>query len=261
MSIVFCNPPGSKLGNATMSFLWSYAHAKRTGAEFLCNEWVGEKVFSLPPYGRYKGPQLPQRSEMDFRPDEVNVELRGYGQNEAATRLYTKEEAREWLKPKHDESDLLKYFRLGPHQRVAAHVRRVDYVGYNYQLISLSSYERAIKEHNLNGHLKGVHGYDFEKFLLVSDLCPQIANGWIKDIGDIPFIVDFTILRTADVLLRANSSFSWVAGLLNTHRVFSPIITPDMEGGKEHDCQFVEGNWPRLSNLAGCGYLRLKGEA
>ena len=260
--VVWCRPAGSKFGNATMSWLHAYAHAQRVGAEFVCDPWIGEKVFNLPAYGRPTKAceAFPERSELNLRDDETNVRITAYAQSELATRLYTKEQAQEWLKPKHDASDLLKYFHLGPHQRVAAHIRRGDYIGYGYPMVSLSSYDHAITKHRLNSHLKGHTGYDFEKFLLVSDLCPQIANGWINDIGDIQFIVDFTILRTSSVLLRANSSFSWVAGLLGTGRVFSPVITPDMVGGREHDCEFVEGNWPRLSCLAGCGDMRLKGE-
>lgn len=263
-SVVWCHPAGSKLGNATMAWLHAYAHAKRIGAEFVCSPWIGEKVFALPEYGRpTKAMDLfPVRSEIDLREYETNIRLTAYAQSDKATRLYSKADACEWLKPKHGESELLKYFHLGPHQKVAAHLRRGDYVGYSgYPLVSLSSYDRAIKVHGLNSHLKGRSAYDFEKYLLVSELCPQIANGWLTDIGDIPFIVDFTILRTAAILLRANSSFSWVAALLNPNRVFSPIITQDMRGAVDNECEFLEGNWPRLTWLEGCGDLRLKGEA
>lgn len=254
--VVFCNPPGSKLGNATMSWLFAYAHAQRVGAEFQCGPWVGEKVFNLPPYTRphefLSGPkiQYPQRSEMDLKPEETNVEIRGYGQNEKAM-IYTKAQAMEWLKPKREESEILKYFRFTPHQRVAAHLRRVDYIGYGYPLVSLASYDRAIKEHKLNAHLKE----NFEQFLLISELNPQIEIGIPPDIS---FLTDFTILKTSSVLLRANSSFSWLAGLLSKGRVFSPVITPDMKGGVDHDCDFVEGNHCRLSNLDGCGDLHVK---
>lgn len=248
--VVVCNPPGSKVGNSTMSWLFAYAHSLRVGAEFQCGPWVGEKVFNLPAYSRPDGKPRPHRSSMDLGANETDVEIRCYAQNQAAM-IYTRKQAREWLKPIHNEADLLKYFHLGPHQLVAAHVRRGDYVGYGYPLISLSSYERAIKDHKLNAHLTGLFGYDFEKYMIVSDLCPQLANGWIAGIGDIQFIVDFTILRTSAVLLRANSSFSWVAALLNTHRVFSPVVK-GLEGGREHDVEFVEGNHSALSDLA-CG--------
>jgi len=251
---IHCNPPGSKLGNSTCSFLWSYAYAKSVGAEFTCNEWVGEKVFNLPGYGRYAGPQLPQRSEIDLKHGEVNVELRGYAQSELATRLYTKEDAREWLPFRLDPHDLLAQFASGPQYRVVAHMRRGDYTGYSgYPLVSLVSYERAIKTHGLNSHLKA----NFETFLLVSEHNPRHVTILPKAIS---FLPDFMTLATAPILLRANSSFSWVAGLLNPNRVFSPVITQDMRGQVDNDCAFIEGNWPRLTWLEGCGDLKLKGE-
>jgi hypothetical protein len=248
--VIICNPPGSKFGNATMSFLHAYAHAQRVGAEFLCPEWIGEKVFSLPAYRRpAPGLKLPQRSEMDLGDDETNVEIRGYAQHQRAM-IYTKTQAQEWLKPKYPDGEVLKYFHQSPWQKVSAHLRRGDFIGYNYPLISLSSYDRAISVHNLNAHLKE----DFERFCLVSELSPQLGAGWVPGPS---FLVDFTILRTSAIMLRANSSFSWVAGLLSKGRVFSPIID-QLEGGKEHNCDFVEGNWPRLSNLDGCTDLHVK---
>lgn len=247
--IVACNPPGSKFGNATMSWLHAYAHAQRVGAEFQCAPWIGEKVFNLPAYQRPQGDALPVRSERDLRPDETNVEIHGYAQN-AEAMIYTKAQAQAWLKPKYEDMEVLKYFHASPWQRVAAHLRRGDYIGYGYPMVSLSSYDRAIYQHKLNDHLKE----DFERFCLVSELSPQLARGYVPGPD---FLVDFTILRTSAVLLRANSSFSWVAGLLSKGRVFSPIID-GLPGGKEHDCDFVEGNWPRLSNLDGCGELHVK---
>jgi hypothetical protein len=253
--VVWCHPAGSKLGNASMGFLHAYAHAKRVGATFVCTPWIGEQVFRLPEYGRSTKAceAFPVRSELDLREDETNVRITGYAQNEKATRIYTKDEAIEWLKPRREESDILKYFRFTPHQRVAAHLRRGDYIGYGYPMVSMASYDRAIAHHKLNAHLS----YNFETFLLISELCPQVEMGLPPQLS---FLTDFTIMQTSSVLLRSNSSFSWLAGLLSKGRVFSPVITPDMKGGVEHDCAFIEGNWPRLSCLEGCGDLKIKGE-
>ena len=37
-------------------------------------------------------------------------------------------------------------------------------------------------------------------------------------------------------------------GRMGTGQVYSPLIE-GLEGGREHDVQFVPGNWTRFSNL------------
>lgn len=252
--VIVCNPPGHKLGNATMSWLHAYAHAQRVGAEFLCPPWIGEKVFELPAYGRPKvvgnarGPaQLPQRSEKDLRDDETDVEIRGYAQNERAM-IYTRGQAREWLKLNFALANRFATLVAKQKHHVVGHLRRGDYIGYRYPMVSLGSYDAAIEQFRFNAHVKE----NFEVFRIVSELCPLLVDLP----AEIDFFVDFMVLVRAKVLLRANSSFSWVAGLICEGRVFSPIID-HLQGGFEHHCQFVEGNHPKLSNLEGCGELHV----
>lgn len=252
--VIVCNPPGHKLGNAAMSWLHAYAHAQRVGAEFQCPPWIGEKVFDLPKYdrpakvGNARGPAiLPQRSEETLGDDETDVEIRGYAQNERAM-IYTKRQAQEWLRPSHYWSVRFDDTLNAQKHHVVAHLRRGDYIGYGYPMVSLGSYDRCISTWRLNAHVKE----NFEVFRLVSELCPVLAD--IPD--EISFFIDFMFMVRAKVLLRANSSFSWLAGLLCNGRVFAPLID-GKPGGIEHDCDFVEGNWPRLSELAGCRELRV----
>jgi hypothetical protein len=239
-----------------MCWLFAYAHAQRVGAEFVCSPWIGEDIFSLPKYGRPTKAceQFPVFSEMNLCEDYTNIRITAYAQSEKATRLYTREQAREWLQLRLDPHDLLAAFASGPQYRVVGHLRRGDFVGYSgYPLVSLGSYERCIATFKLNAHLSA----NFETFLLVSELCPRYITVLPKHLS---FLPDFMTLVTAPILLRANSSFSWVAGLLNTGRVFSPIITQRMRGAVDNDCEFVESNHPRLTWIEGCGDLRLKGQ-
>ena len=66
-----------------------------------------------------------------------------------------------------------------------------------------------------------------------------------------PFLPDFYRMLYATVLFRGNSSFSWLAALLSTGAIFSPVVK-GLKGGMEHDVAYVPGNWPALSDLA-CG--------
>lgn len=234
-----------------MSFLHAYAHAQRVGAEFRCPEWIGEEVFKLPEYKRPElGPDYPIRSEIDLKPDETNVCIRGYAQNQSAM-IYTRKQAREWLKlkpsPKYVLTDWHNYIeRLGgPFAGVViAHLRRGDYIGYGYPLVSVKSYHEAAVKFGLcqwteQRTLK-------PPFFFVSEENPITQMGLPPQLS---FLPDFYAMIHAPNLFRANSSFSWLAGLLCIGRVFSPIVK-GLQGGVEHDVEFVEGNWPALSDLA-----------
>jgi hypothetical protein len=66
------------------------------------------------------------------------------------------------------------------------------------------------------------------------------------------FLTDFFSVMHADVVLRANSTFSWWAALLGRCRVFSPLVE-DRTGYQT--VEFVEGNWPRICDPKNCNTL------
>lgn len=249
-----------RFGNQCMQYLFARAHAERVGARFYCEEWVGEQVFNIPKHGRYDysgkygAAELPVRSELDLGPDETDVCIRGYAQNPHAM-IYTKEWAREVLKLKIPPEVV--FSDPGPERGVAviqtvsndkvvAHHRAGDYYGYGYPVVSLLSIGAEAERIWPKAHLS-----------VLSEEHPT-PHGRLP--SHLSFLPDFYRMVMAPCLMRANSTFSWVAALLNrSGRVFSPVID-GKEGGREHYCTFVEGNWPRLSNLEGCGELRLKGE-
>lgn len=247
MSVITCQFAGSKLGNATMQWLWARGYAQRQGCEFQCEPWIGQQVWALAD-APITAKGLPQRSELDLQDGEVNVCLKGYAQNQKAM-LYTKAQAQAWLKLKWDAEQILRPFLKGPQYKVVAHMRRGDFAPYGYPVVSLASYEACIAKYKLNSHLSA----NFETFLLVSEHSPRWSSMLPSNLS---FLPDFLTLLTAKVLLRANSSFSWVAALLSNAEVYSPVID-GLVGGKDHDVEFIPGNHPKLSNLAGCTNLHL----
>jgi len=260
--VVVCSLIGAKLGNATMSWLHAFAHAARVGAEFQCDPWVGEQVFDLPPYTRphafRSGPRLryPERDEFTLAPDEGDVTLRTYAQSQAAM-IYTATQAREWLRLKRPIEavfNTLEAERIFGRDHIVAHLRRGDYARLGYPLISFKSYHKACVERRLCEWTP--QETLSEPFHFVSEETPTPWHGLPDALS---FLPDFYRLVYAPIMLRANSSFSWVAGLLNVFgRVFAPMITPGMKGGEENDCYFVEGNWPRLSTLPMCTDLHVQ---
>jgi hypothetical protein len=117
-----------------------------------------------------------------------------------------------------------------------AHRRVGDYVGYGYPIVSQASIERAIHR----------FGYNPNDFYTCTEENPTPAG---PAVGANTFLPDFYRMFKARALFRGNSSFSWVAGLLSEGLVFSPVVK-GLEGGREHDVDFVVGNHSALSDLA-----------
>ncbi len=211
-----------RFGNQCMQYLHGRALAEREGATLLTSRWIGEEIFDLP------APLL--------KGESVDSQVvTGYAQDQASM-IYTKRQAQEWLTLKPDMVALLwnlnsfaKHFRAD----IACHLRRGDYFQCGYPVCSQESYDRLIASFPVEKTDKLV--------LFIQD---RTFN--LEGVPD--FLPDFYVLMTARVLIRANSSFSWVAGLLSHSKVYSPIID-GLEGGREHDVKFVEGNHPRLANF------------
>ena len=245
---------GTKLGNATMSYLHARAHAERVGAELQCDPWIGEEIWDLTIH-RVTHRGLDHRDENTLLPHETNVMLRTYAQSQGAM-IYTAEQARRWLRFRRSIEEVFadpEARRRFDSDHIVAHLRRGDFAPLGYPLVGVKSYHDAVVQFGLANRAKW-GGFD-QAFNFVSEEHP---TPWGKLPSRLSMLPDFYRMVYAPVLLRANSSFSWVAGLLN-HRVFSPVIN-EAFGGKENDCKFVEGNWPRLSMLPMCSDLHLPNE-
>jgi hypothetical protein len=243
--VIVCVPPGNKLGNSAMSYLHARAHADRVGAELQMDPWIGERIFEItriPIEDRNRN--LPRRTEFDLAPRETDIELRTYAQAQPAM-IYRRDQARLYLplmlgiKP----DRTLRGWGLSPDElnlwlsqdRVCAHRRVGDYIGYGYPVVSLESIMAAKKK----------WGYEDKDLDLITEEDPRISPTVPADIAWFP---DFLTMLRAKVLFRGNSTFSWVAGLLGYGTIFSPVID-GLEGGREHLVDFVEGNHKRFANL------------
>lgn len=145
-----------------------------------------------------------------------------------------------------------------------AHLRRDDIAdpGYNrthfqgYSVISKDSYLAAFEK----------FGFNPDEVQWVSDdhtgrwhvgRRQRYRAGWSYPVGSehVPGLVfdwldDFLKLYFARTIFRANSSFSWWAGVLSpTARVISPVLHRrhiyGVDGMEEIDVEFVDGNHPQ----------------
>ena len=211
-----------RFGNQLFQYAFARAYADQNDCELRCDPWVGEYIFDIPKH-RVQERFKTVRSELDFVPGEVNIELNGYFQNQRAL-IYTRSQIRSWLKWNPEAIAPMHHH----HDKVAAHLRRGDYFGYGYPVVSQKSYETACD----------VFGISYSDLVYISEEQGK------------PFLDDFYRMTRADTLLRANSSFSWWAAVLadQEQQIFSPVVD-GLEGGKEHDVPFVRGNYPRFCNL------------
>lgn len=210
-------------GNQLFQYAFARSYAEKYDAILETPQWIGQSIFELSdPTIHHKLPSV----DFDEIPNGiVNINLHGYFQSQSAINFMSRSKLKSWFKFRNN-TNIIK-------PQIAAHVRRGDYVNLNniYCVINKQSYLSACEKHNLSGDIT-----------------------WVQDSPcknkDIPFLDDFLLLMNADVLLRANSTFSWWAGTLGRCRVFSPIVENRIG---YQNVEFVEGNWPRMVDTSNCG--------
>lgn len=219
-----------RFGNCMCQYAYARAYAEKHGCRLHTDRWIGQRIFGLtePPIER----DLPQRTEQTVGPGEVDITFRTYAQDQRCL-IYSRADAKRWFKVRDHMVQLLA--GMGLTDEIAAHRRVGDYPGYGYPVVSRRSYTQAARK----------FGFDPERVHFITEESPAKHAYFQREMA---FMPDFYRLVSAPVLFRGNSTFSWWAGVLSEGRVFAPVIA-GLEGGKEHDCEFVEGNWPRFCNL------------
>lgn len=220
-----------RVGNQLFLYCFAKGYALAHGCELQVGPWFGREIFVN---ATEENPvkDLPQTELDSVRPNRLgdffgkkNIDLFVYAQHQKYIDFYTRTQARQWLQLKPE------FEKFAPKERpeCVAHIRHGDYVtkfSKYYCAITNESYERAIDEFCLP---KPVYVFD----------------GWRKPTAELPealsWLEDFLFMRDAEILLRANSSFSLWAAWLGTGTTYSPIV-----GSKVgwNDVGFVEGNWP-----------------
>jgi len=228
-----------RAGNQSLQFLFAWHYARVHEFKFECGPWVGEALFDLPKYDRPTPAYLPRYSELDLAkmddPPSESFEFRGYAQTQFCADYYNKRTVQRLFTIRPEVARVCER-RRPENESIVIHRRVGDLIGYGYPAVSWLSYVRACEE----------YGFDINKAVVLSEENPTPHD----DLPDeLAFAPDFYRMIKAKTLLRANSTFSFLAAILSHGLVLSPVIE-GLAGGKEHDnVPFVAGVWPRFANL------------
>ena len=210
------------LGNQMFQFAHAKAFADKNGLELQTAPWVGERIFTL---GGHNCARPHSKTAMT---------LAGYFQSQADL-IYTRADCRRWFEFSDEAKAICESLMGGTDNYAIAHLRRGDYAGAGYPVISPKAYLDAAVEHHI----------DPNRLVFIGNERPW---GGTSD-PTISFLPDFYRMTKAENLFRANSSFSFWAGVLGHGTVFAPLID-GLRGGIEHDnVPFVRGNHPRLAGF------------
>jgi len=205
-----------RFGNQMFIYAYTRALCEQNGYELITDRWVGEDIFDIKPTRR-------------FRCEDCEMSTQGYFQDQKSL-IYTRQQVKKWFQLSPAILEVADY-RRRPFNDMLAHRRVGDYPGYGFVVVSkLSYYAAQVK-----------FGFDPDKFDWITEEKPTV---WPELGDDKSFVPDFVRMMRAKVLFRGNSSFSWWAATLGEARVFSPVIK-GLVGGREQDCEFVEGNHPQ----------------
>lgn len=220
-----------RFGNQLFQYAVAKGYARKVGAVLETPAWIGQQIFEIDDPKPSKNVPSTQMDEVpqDGR-DTIN--LHGYYQHSQAFELYNLDDLRSWFKFRPWVFEELHDYKP---VHLAAHVRRGDYATTYlnaFCVVDEASYRTAMVKFGFR---------------------PEYAN-WISDATPNTFkrpglewLLDFWTLCWAENLFRANSTFSWWAGTLGSHkRIFAPVI--EGKRGFQSNIMFTEGNWPRCTD-------------
>jgi len=229
---ISCLGSFGRFGNQLFQWAFAKGYAESVGATLETPWWAGQALFDIndPPISKH----LPSLNIDEHPNGRVNIDLYGYFQRSDFYKSYTLTKLRQWFKVSqfwHDK------FPKPDHHTVALHIRRGDYLttfSHIFCAIGIEAYRKAMVD----------AGYDLDKAIQVREDRPTHYP-----LPGLEFMTDFMALYNADVLFRANSTFSWWAATLGHcgENVYSPVV----EGlnGQKADVPFIKGNWPRCVSM------------
>jgi len=224
-----------RFGNQLLQYAIGKGYCRTYGYTLeIPEDWIGRKIFKNIDDNIITEPFSKNMIRNRCKEGEFNINInKSWSMCQDSMSFFTKQEVKQWFQLK-DE------YRIPKCQdnSMVAHLRRGDYTGsgnnQRFAVITKKSYKNAIEQ----------FGYNYEDvFFVIEKFCSQEYNRWIaKDAYS--FLNDFQTIMNADVIFRANSTFSLWAAILSDAKIFSPVVGNKV--GWQDDISFVEGNHPSI---------------
>lgn len=208
-----------RFGNQLFQYAFARSYAESHGCELQTHPWIGQVLFQGINDPLIASP-LPKTHCDNIPFGEVNIDLNGFFQGPTFLDIYS----RGWVRD---------IFVIKPDWRVpsfevayAVHQRHGDYShGNPFRVLELQPYLDLLTS---KGWLRDADWFSEEK--------PRLFKSLPNELG---FIADFQLMMSADVLIRANSTFSWWAAVLGYQKeIYSPLLPLD----EKAPYTFVAGN-------------------
>ena len=133
---------------------------------------------------------------------------------------------------------------------VVLHIRRTDYLKYGDENLGGEDLTLPLTYYNLC--LKKINKLDNYNIVFVTD-DPSFVKSNFYHLNPIissseSSIIDFQILMKADIVIVANSSFSWWGAYLNTKakKVFAPKFWSGFKIRKEYPANIIPAHWESI---------------
>jgi FkbM family methyltransferase len=232
-----------RFGNQILQYGYLRLYAEASGAAFECGDWVGRDLFALddPLVSR----SLPRLQDDAFdaaaaiapgaRP-RGDVDLQGYFFLPTSAYADRRDRFRSWFelsgmaRPVIDAA--FEKLRMAGRTVVALHLRRGDF-GYGWFWLAPPAWYRdwlASIWPKLEAPLLYIASDDPGSLAGFAEYRPIGGASLAQLPPDLAFLVDFFVLSRADRVATANSSFSFVAALLN--RRARHFVRPDPAAGR-----------------------------
>lgn len=220
-----------RFGNQLFQYMFLRCYAAESGFAFQNSPWAGDQLFAIQP-GREALPVMSRQANDRETTDAqrrfiatsplANVDVDGFFQfHTSFYRPYRKiirDEMAPWNGPTKSASQVREWFASIPGRKIGIHLRRGDY-GYSYFFIAPTSWYRAWLRDTIRGD------EPITLFIASDDLdlvLPDFTDWPVLSSRDFPgtpdgpgYWLDFVALACCDQIAISNSSFSFVAAMLN----------------------------------------------
>lgn len=238
-SIIQCDTLGKNgfFANSVIQYLVAKALARHFDAKFEINhDWIGTKIFNITCDSI--SCKLPRTSVDEF-PSHPNVNVYGYFQHSSFINLISKNDLKEWLVFNPNIQSALDEFKsIFSGEYAIMHKRDGDYKSKFSHLYCIPTYESYFAAH-------AKYSPDIPLSIVSEE------NGYRLKCFDgtgLEFLPDFFAIMNADVIYRANSTFSWLAAEMAIKpnvKIYSPKVG-SLVG--ESFVEFVPGNSEMFMN-------------